>query len=168
MKSKVVLIYPPTGTITDYNTPTGTLYVATYLEQNGYNVKFIDCSVDGDWHKKVLTEVKDAICFGSYCMSIHIKHLVPLLEEIKAANPNIKTVLGGAHPTIFPEQTAADLLVDFVVRGKAKPQCWNWYNSSKKGRQISQTLKEYHSRTSQESYTVPPIVNSWIWKHYRS
>jgi len=120
MKQKVVLIYPPTGTIEDYNTPTGTLYVATYLEQNGYDVRFIDCSVEVDWHERVLEEIKDAICFGSYCMSIHIKHLVPLLTEIKKINPNIKTVLGGAHPTLFPEQTAADPLVDFAVRGEGE------------------------------------------------
>ena len=120
MASKIVLIYPPTGTITDYNTPTGTLYVATYLQQHGYNVKFIDCSVEEDWHEKVITEIKDALVFGSYCMSIHIKYLVPLMEEIKALNPGIKTVLGGAHPTIFPEQTAADPLIDFVVRGEGE------------------------------------------------
>lgn len=114
------MIYPPTGSITDYNTPTGTLYVATYLQKNGYNIKFIDCSVEENWHEMVLDEVKDAFIFGSYCMSIHIKHLLPLLEEIKTINPSIKTVLGGAHPTLFPEQTAADPLVDFVVRGEGE------------------------------------------------
>jgi len=120
MTNKIVMIYPPIGTITDYNTPTGTLYVATYLQKNGYDVRFIDCSVEENWHDRVMTEIKDAICIGSYCMSIHIKHLIPLLEEIKAVNPNIKTVLGGAHPTLFPEQTAEDPLIDFVVRGEGE------------------------------------------------
>lgn len=120
MDKKIVMIYPPTGNITDYNTPTGTLYVSTYLQEHGYDVRFIDCSVEENWHERVLKEVKDAICFGSYCMSIHIKHLVPLMEEVKAANPKIKIVLGGAHPTLFPEQTAAEPLVDFVVRGEGE------------------------------------------------
>ncbi|MDP2845955.1 MAG: radical SAM protein, partial [Candidatus Methanoperedens sp.] len=120
MASKIVMIYPPIGNIVDYNTPTGTLYVATYLQEHGYDVKFIDCSVENDWHDRVLDEVKDAICFGSYCMSIHIKHLIPLLEEVKRINPAIKTVLGGAHPTLFPEQTAADPMIDFVVIGEGE------------------------------------------------
>lgn len=119
-KSKVVIIYPPTGSITDYNTPMGALYIATYLQEHGYDVKFIDCSVEDDWHNQVSAEVKDAICIGSYCMSIHIKYLIPLLEEVKKINPSIKTVLGGAHPTLFPEQTAADPLVDFVVVGEGE------------------------------------------------
>ncbi|MDD5453893.1 MAG: radical SAM protein [Candidatus Ratteibacteria bacterium] len=120
MKSKIVMIYPPTGNIVDYNTPTGTLYVATYLQEKGYDVRFIDCSVEENWHERVLEEVKDALCFGSYCMSIHIKHLIPLLKDVKRINPAIKTVLGGAHPTLFPEQTAADPLVDFAVIGEGE------------------------------------------------
>lgn len=117
---KIVLLYPPTGSFTDYNTPTGTLYVATYLKQHGYDVTFIDCSVEENYMERVREAVKDALCIGSYCMSVHIKHLIPLLEEVKRINPAIKTVLGGAHPTLFPEQTVTDPLVDFVVIGEGE------------------------------------------------
>lgn len=114
------MIYPPTGGFTDYNTPTGVLYVATYLKKHGYNVKFIDCSITKNFLEIILAEVKDAIALCSYCMSIHIKYIIPLLTSVKQVNPNIKVILGGPHPTLFPEQTAADPLIDFVCIGEGE------------------------------------------------
>lgn len=119
-RSKILILYPPVGYFTDYNTPTGTLYVATVLKEKGYNVKFIDCSIEADYHAKIMNELSDALCVGAYCMSVHIKHLVPLLREIKGIRPDIKVVLGGPHPALFPESTVRDDLVDFVVRGEGE------------------------------------------------
>lgn len=114
------MLYPPCGYFHYYNTPTGTLYVATVLKEKGYNVKFIDCLIEANYRAKIMNELDGTLCVGAYCMSIHIKHLVPLLQEIKDAQPDIKVVLGGPHPTLFPEQTADDELVDFVVRGEGE------------------------------------------------
>lgn len=119
-RSKILMLYPPRGHFTDYNTPTGTLYVATVLKEKGYNVKFIDCSIEADYHAKITNELDGTLCVGAYCMSVHIKHLVPLLQEIKEARPDVKVVLGGPHPTLFPESTAKDELVDFAVRGEGE------------------------------------------------
>ena len=117
-RSKILMLYPPVGYFTDYNTPTGTLYVATVLKEAGCNVKFIDCSIDTDYHAKIMNELDGALCVGAYCMSVHIRRLLPLLRDIKGARPDIKVVLGGPHPMLFPESTVKDELVDFVVRGE--------------------------------------------------
>ena len=131
--TKILMIYPPVGYFTDYNTPTGTLYVATYLQEKGHDVKFIDCSIEENFYQKVMGEVKTASCLGSYCMSIHVKHLVPLLIDVKKANPNIKIILGGPHPTLFPEQTAEDDLIDFVVRGEGEETMLELVDAIEKG-----------------------------------
>ena len=52
---KILLVYPPTGQITDYNTPTGLLYIASFLKRAGYRVTFVDCSVEAD-HEKILMQ----------------------------------------------------------------------------------------------------------------
>ena len=119
-KTKILMLYPPCGYFHYYNTPTGILYVATVLKERGYEVKFVDCLVEKDYRTKIMAELDGTLCVGAYCMSTHIKYLLPLLQAIKDVNPAIKVVLGGPHPTLFPEQTAGDGLVDFVVRGEGE------------------------------------------------
>ena len=119
-KTKIIMLYPPCGYFHHYNTPTGILYVATVLKEKGYEVKFVDCFIETDYRMKIMNELDGVLCVGAYCMSTHIKYLLPLLQEIKDAKPGIKVVLGGPHPTLFPEQTAEDELVDFVVRGEGE------------------------------------------------
>lgn len=119
-RSKILILYPPVGSFTDYNTPTGTLYVATVLKEKGYDVRFIDCSIEPDYYARIMNELSGTLCVGTYCMSVHIQHLVPLLHDIKNAQPDVKVVIGGPHPTLFPEATAKDELIDFVVRGEGE------------------------------------------------
>ena len=39
---------------------------------------------------------------------------------VKLANPNIITVMGGAHPTALPEETLKDENVDYVIKGEGE------------------------------------------------
>ena len=39
---KIILLYPPTGWVSNYNTPTGLLYIGTVLKNEGHNVILID------------------------------------------------------------------------------------------------------------------------------
>jgi hypothetical protein len=63
---KILLIYPPTGQIVDYNTPTGLLYVGTVLKKKGYNVRLVDCSVEPAYKEILEHEVKDTDILGVY------------------------------------------------------------------------------------------------------
>jgi len=141
MKNKIVMLYPPTGDFTDYNTPMGVLYISTVLKQNGYDVQFIDCSIEKEYHELVLKASVDALCIGSYCMSIHVQHLIPLLEEVKKANPKIKIVLGGVHPTLFPDQTVADELIDFIVIGEGEVTMLELVQAIEHGRTDYENIK---------------------------
>lgn len=117
---KIILIYPPTGSIGVYNTPTGLLYIATVLKNNGYDVCFVDCSVEPAYNEILETEIKNADFIGVYAMSVHIRYLLPLLEKLKKINPRIKIIWGGPHAALFPEQTAYNFYADIVVRGEGE------------------------------------------------
>ncbi|HLD83120.1 MAG TPA: radical SAM protein [Candidatus Omnitrophota bacterium] len=117
---KIILIYPPIGRLESYNTPTGLLYVATVLKKSGYNVRLVDCSVEPDYKAILEAEVRDANLLGVYAMSLHIRHLVPLLKRLKNIKPDLKIIWGGPHATLFPEQTAKSTLADIVVRGEGE------------------------------------------------
>lgn len=43
-----------------------------------------------------------------------------ILREIKRIDPGITTVIGGAHPTILPEQTLRERCVDYLVWGEGE------------------------------------------------
>lgn len=119
-KGKVVLFHAPIGHFESYNTPTGILSVASYLQVKGYDVKYIDCSIETDYREMILSELDGALCVGVYAMSGHIKYLLPLLQEIKRVRPYLRVILGGPHATLFASQTAEDELIDFVVRGEGE------------------------------------------------
>ena len=117
---KTLLIYPPTGQITNYNTPTGLLYVGTFLRKNGYDVRLVDCSVEPNYKEILRDAVRDTEILGVYVMSVHIKYLLPLLTQLKQINKKLKIVWGGPHVMLFAEQTTRSPLADIVVTGEGE------------------------------------------------
>ncbi len=117
---KIVLIYPPQRDISIYNTPTGLLYIATVLKNSGYNVRFIDCSVEPHYRDTLDKEILDADILGVYAMSVHVRYIVPELLRLKKLNKRMKIVWGGPHAMLFPEQTAKSDLADIVVRSEGE------------------------------------------------
>ena len=117
---KILLIYPPTGQITHYNTPTGLLYVGTVLKKSGYDVRLVDCSVEPAYRDILDEEVKDTDIIGIYAMSVHIRYLLPELARLKQINDRVKIVWGGPHALLFPEQTAKSPFADVVVKGEGE------------------------------------------------
>lgn len=115
-KLKIVLVYAPTGEISNYNTPTGLLYIASVLKKRGNKVRLVDCSVEPSYNKILNNEIQDADILGVYAMSTDIRYLLPLLKGLKKINKKIKIIWGGPHATLFSEQTAKSPLCDIVVR----------------------------------------------------
>mgnify|MGYP001562067810 CR=1 FL=1 len=115
-KPKTVLVYPSTGSIETYNTPTGILYIATYLKKHGYPVKFVDCSVEPKYRDILEREAKDTDFLGIYSMSVHVRYILPELERLKKINPRMKIIWGGPHALLFPQQTAKSNFADIVAR----------------------------------------------------
>ena len=119
--------------------PLGLAYIAAVLEQQGIEVKILDCVAEGQL---------DGLRYGNgdirYGMTdrqieLYIADYKPQLAGIsclfsnkamdahnvcriaKQVNPEIITVMGGAHPTALPEETLLDRNVDFAVMGEGEP-----------------------------------------------
>jgi radical SAM superfamily enzyme YgiQ (UPF0313 family) len=115
-RPKTVLVYPPTGSISTYNTPTGLLYIGSYLKKHGYPVKLVDCWAEPKYRDVLEREVKDTDFLGIYAMSVHIRYILPELERLKKINPRMKIIWGGPHALLFPQQTARSNFADIVAR----------------------------------------------------
>ncbi|MCX5692614.1 MAG: radical SAM protein [Candidatus Omnitrophica bacterium] len=103
--------------------PLGMGYVAAVLEKEGHSVKIIDSPV-------LAYEIKDIIESASIFKPeiLGISTLSPLAEEayklskaFKRCFPLTKIVLGGAHPTCFPEEAInAAPEIDIIVIGEGE------------------------------------------------
>lgn len=120
MNKKVILVYPKSGVYDEAikDLPLSLLYIAAVVYSRGYEVRIIDQRVEADWKEKLLYELnKNPICVGVSVMTgAPIKYALGVSETVKL-NSDVPVVWGGIHPTIMPEQTLEDELVDIVVKG---------------------------------------------------
>lgn len=92
--------------------------LGTILHQNGFDVHIVDgrylsiedaiCHIAG-----LISE--DLIFIGFSIMTIQVKWAYLVACGIKRVCPDVKIVWGGVHPTLFPEQTVADDVIDICV-----------------------------------------------------
>ena len=103
--------------------PQGLLSIGSWLEQHGFSVKLFDSRLHllrgpQGLEDDLRTEIRETRLFvGISVLTMHIAQALEISRVVKEENPNLLVVWGGVHPTLFPEQTAADPLVDFVVQG---------------------------------------------------
>jgi len=116
----------------------GLASLATVLKNVGEEVKIFDASFDRD-----LSRIKTGLkkfqpeLVGIYTLTdffYSARELVKFSKELGA-----KTVLGGAHPTILPEQTLKEIPeLDFVVRGEGEQAILELVEALKGERDFSQ------------------------------
>lgn len=120
MSRKVVFFFPSFAS-SEATAPLGILAVATPLLQAGYQVVLIDSTITPDFEKRILEEVKDAICLGiSLVTGPMIRETVSIARTIKEWNPDFPIILGGWHPSLLPRQTLEAPFIDYVVRGQGE------------------------------------------------
>ena len=87
----------------------------------GYQVVLIDSTITKDYKKRVLEEVRDALCLGiSLVTGPMIRETVEIAKAIKEWNPDFPIILGGWHPSLLPTQTLQAPYIDYVVRGQGE------------------------------------------------
>ena len=137
---KVLLIAPPSMTNNERNdtSPTTSLgigYIAAVLEKAGYEVKILDAFVEGwdqvvrvspekllvgmpfaDIKEFIAAEKPDVVGISSM-FTIQQNNAHQVARVTKEVDPNIKVIVGGAHPTSAIEMVLSDPNVDVVVLG---------------------------------------------------
>jgi anaerobic magnesium-protoporphyrin IX monomethyl ester cyclase len=119
--TKKVVFFFPSFASSEATAPLGILAVATPLIRAGYTITLIDSTITPDFKKRVLEEVRDAICLGvSLVTGPMIRETVEIATAVKAWNPDFPIILGGWHPSLLPDQTLQAACVDYVVRGQGE------------------------------------------------
>src|SRR5579863_1532269 len=120
MSKKVVFFFPSFAS-SEATAPLGLLAVATPLLRAGYSIRLIDSTITPNYKKRVLEEVKDALCLGiSLVTGPMIRETVEIARAVKEWDPDFPVILGGWHPSLLPSQTLAAPYVDIIVRGQGE------------------------------------------------
>ncbi len=146
---KVMLIQPARlatlreskGTI-----PVPLLHLRAVLQANGdepivYDLSVKKCPDDLDVETFIFQDIEQQIdsqapqLIGVNCFtSIHFQTVLQLVEHIKEKYPDIPIAVGGAHPSLFPEEIlkGADA-IDYVIVGEGEEQIVQLVNFIKTG-----------------------------------
>ncbi len=137
----IVLVQPKAATIRNSiqppSLPLALLTLAGVLQPE-YRVKIIDQRVDADWRASLLSELKKAPLFvGLTCTSG--EPIMHALEASRAARENCASpvVWGGIHPSLLPEQTLRNQLIDIVVIGDGEETVRELADALSKGLPLS-------------------------------
>ncbi|MFW6210638.1 MAG: B12-binding domain-containing radical SAM protein [bacterium] len=95
--------------------PLGIAYISSYLRAKGFDE--ID-AVDLNFDPAAQIPISDI--YGITATTPLINPAFETAARIKAAAPDTKIILGGAHPTNEPEEALNNRNIDFVIRGEGE------------------------------------------------
>jgi anaerobic magnesium-protoporphyrin IX monomethyl ester cyclase len=125
-KNEIILIYPKTGLDTDNTTsiPLSLLFISAKIAGNpSFSISIIDQRIDKSWKERLKNQLTSGrvLCVGISTMTgTQIRFALRAAEHVRRFNPIVPIVWGGIHPTLNPEETIIDSLVDIVVIGEAE------------------------------------------------
>jgi len=108
--------------------PLGVMYLDAILKDNGISSKIMFTSQcrDNFAFMRTVGEIESAISDETVCVGFsvmtgpQINASLKIAEYLKRKHPRIKTVWGGVHPTLIPQQTVEHPLVDIVCHGESE------------------------------------------------
>ncbi len=96
----------------------GIAYLAGALKARGHVVKLADLRMLLGWeeYEKLLERIRPDFV-GVSIHSVEWSFAVEAARRAKKAVPRVKTIAGGVHPTMFPDECAAQDAFDYVLKG---------------------------------------------------
>lgn len=120
---KILLVNPITRNVSLSSPDLGLGYLAKALENKNHRVEVLDCVNLGMTFKKFEDYIAnhDFDVIGFRVFSTDLPSVKTSLSLVKKRCPDVKVILGGAHPSVFPEQTLQYFQdADFAIKGEAE------------------------------------------------
>ncbi|KIL97721.1 Radical SAM domain protein [Paramagnetospirillum magnetotacticum MS-1] len=107
-----------------YVLPISLAYLAANLSER-HTVKVVDCSADqipedSEEFRQIIRDFAPDMV-GSSATYVTYNYAVMALKTAKAVSPDIITIMGGAHPSIYPDRIiTTDREIDYLMCGEAE------------------------------------------------
>lgn len=117
-----LLVYPnPSQDSPVKGTALSIFYVGAAAEKADLEVDYVDERFDGKERVgELLARDTPAVVGVSSMTGYQLQETLRIFKLIKNNRSNIKTVLGGVHGSLLPEECVKDELIDFVVVGEGE------------------------------------------------
>lgn len=157
---KVLLIFPPSTTVTTWDpmvtTPMGIAYLAASLRERGYEVAALDTVAAAPYQIEYIAEhvgrvglsydeitarvekERPAVVGISCIFSNQWPAVKELARRIKALDPDILVATGGTHPSFLPERCLRESELDFIMLGEADHSFPETLDRIRSGRPLSE------------------------------
>jgi len=97
------------------------LSLAAPLLQAGFRVSIVDGSIEDDLMRVLAWEIPDSLCLGISLLTGNMIHsAVDAARFVRKLRPELPIIFGGWHPSLLPEQTLQEDIVDILVRGQGE------------------------------------------------
>ncbi len=99
----------------------GLCSISAYLKNIGHTVKLLDLRRLKGWEDfSMQVEEYNPDIAGITIMSVDYNPAMKSIELIKEVNSNIKTVVGGAHPTLMLNEIETNPKIDYIILGEGE------------------------------------------------
>jgi radical SAM superfamily enzyme YgiQ (UPF0313 family) len=102
--------------------PIGLAYIAPIASRNGHSVEILDLALEQDPEEVLRTKLEERNweLVGISCMTAEWEGAQSAARFVKAFDPGIKTLFGGQHPTIDPEEVLGEDCADLICMGEGE------------------------------------------------
>lgn len=169
MSIDICLVSPPQRAYNHYRPPLSLMLIASFLEKKGIKTEIIDPkSIEPVFGyirdivaDKILHEISqfNPRIVGISCYTPEFNDVIKLATKIKEKKPDIKVIVGGVHPTLFPKDFFfKNSPIDFVIIGEGEITVYNLINAIlKESKNLSDIYGiGYYNKTTGEYYQTKP------------
>lgn len=133
-----------------YNPPLGLMYIASYAnEYSDHEIMIMDSQVEGLSLNKIKERIReyDPDVVGMTAMSFTLIDCLKVADASKDINKNVKIVLGGPHPNLYPNETINLKNIDFLVLGEGEINFLDLMNNIKNPKKVRGIVYKEGNRT---------------------
>ena len=112
--------------------PLGLMYLAAFLEQHHYSVKICDMNIGESLSPHFIWDDRPKFV-GITATTLNFYDVLQVAKSIKDLDKNIKVIVGGAHCSIYPDETLEFPQIDYVVKGEGELPVLEILNGASRG-----------------------------------
>jgi radical SAM superfamily enzyme YgiQ (UPF0313 family) len=167
---RILLVNPPysaeerygkdLGRFGPLNEPLGLAYIAATLERSGHEAAILDAPALGMWAAEIPSRIEGQgyEIAGVTMLTPMYARSIEVVRTIRSAFPKMPIVVGGAHPTILPEETLQrNPEIDFCVVGEGEGVMLHLVEALQSGRSTAD-IPGLAYRRGQEVRVNPPSL----------
>ncbi len=101
--------------------PLALLALGSTVDREKYEIQILDQRIPGTSKESVVMACEGALLFGVTALTgAPLQDALEVTRAVKVAHPDLTTVWGGWHPSLFPTDSLAEPSIDITVQGQGE------------------------------------------------